>query len=464
MRFEYGIAAGDVTMTSAVIWTKVAPDSVVEWELGTADGGRRGGSARSDSGGFVHVVLDDLKPGAVWRYRFRFDGIWSRQGCFRTVPATGPVRFAVVSCAKFNSGFFNAYSAVAERDDLDFVLHLGDYIYEAGQIPRGKQTPGIDIGRPFEPIHDCVTADDYDRRYAQYRRDPDLQLLHERHGLIFTLDDHEIADNAWSGGAEEHFEEDGPWEIRLRNALTAWQNWQPTTRRVTDGDALWQSCPLGNVGHLFMCDSRLSRTDPFAVDGPEKSILGRGQAGSLLAAARETTAPWFVIGMPSKFMSLDAARRDELNDLVLRTLKLSGKDGEAFHDRWDSYACEREWLLRELRKVPTSSLLLCGDVHFAAYSEESYGDRVIAECVTSSVTSPNFDDKMGWAHGSISQDYEASMVSSVPDLKWCDLDRHGFLIVELTADAFSCEWWGVATVRERRAEADLLHRVELSSP
>ena len=94
------------------------------------------------------------------------------------------VRFVVISCAKYNSGFFNAYRAVAEMDDIDFVLHLGDYIYEAAQVPTGKQTPGADIGRPMEPLGDCMTRSDYDTRYALYRRDADLLHLHARHAVI----------------------------------------------------------------------------------------------------------------------------------------------------------------------------------------------------------------------------------------------------------------------------------------
>ena len=103
----------------------------------------------------------------------------------------------MVSCAKFNAGFFNAYARIAARDDLDFLLHLGDYIYEASNTPPASQTPGADIGRPFDPLHECVTLDDYRTRYTQYRRDPDVQRLHPSHPVIPTLDDHEFADGAW---------------------------------------------------------------------------------------------------------------------------------------------------------------------------------------------------------------------------------------------------------------------------
>ncbi|GED98952.1 alkaline phosphatase D family protein [Gordonia crocea] len=454
MAFEFGVAAGDLSASSVVLWTRVGPDEPIDWVVESSDGSRRG-STHADADGFVHVALGALDPGMPHRYRFHTEaGGPSPWGRFRTLPSNGGIRFAVASCAKFNSGYFNAYAAIAERSDLDFVLHLGDFIYEAGQIPRGRQTPGIDIGREFEPRHDCVTFDDYSTRYAQYRRDPALRALSEAHGLLFTLDDHEIADNAWSGGAEEHLPEDGPWANRLHGALAAWERWQPTTRRPTGGGPLWQQVRLGDVATLFLCETRLNRTDPNAPDGPGKSALGPTQRAELLAAA-EAGDDWFVLGMPSKLLSLQAARGHSDTDLVLTTLKLSASDGSPFRDRWDSYAGEQSTIVDALGKGPRRTVALCGDVHFAAFSEHGS----LAECVTSSVTSPNFDDKMGWSGTTKSRPYEEKLVGLVPEMAWCDLDRHGFLVVDITAEKFTCEWWGVASVVEPTSSATLLHTV-----
>lgn len=465
MTFRFGVAAGDVTSSSVVLWTRVSAGREVEWELEPEGApAPTAGVASADSAGFVHVPLDGLEPGQCWRYRFVCNGVRSRWGRFRTLPKSGPVRFAVVSCAKFNSGYFNAYSAISERDDLDFVLHLGDYIYEAGQTPRGRQTPGIDIGRPFDPLHDCVALDDYHRRYAQYRLDEDLQALHAAHAVVFTLDDHEIADNAWSGGAEEHFPDDGPWEVRLRDALRAWEAWQPTNRRPSRGESLWQVVTLGDVGELFLCDSRLGRTDPLAPDGPKKSMLGVRQAQDLVSTLSASRVPWFVLGMPSKFLTLEVDQVDEKTDTVRRTLKLVDSDGAPYHDRWDSFGHERDRLLGHLQEAHGTPVVLCGDVHFAAFSRTGSGEREVFECVTTSVTSANFDDKMGWAPGGKSKPYEEAFVRSVPELEWCDLDRHGYLIVDISQDSFTSEWWGVDTVRQRSRGTDLLHRVDLAAP
>src|SRR6187399_3204867 len=161
--FPFGVASGDVSHGDVVLWTKLAtPGGSVTWHLEPADvGDGKSGDAASDPvTGAVHVGVAGLQAGVPYRYWFEIAGERSPEGRFKTIPTDRPVRFAVVSCAKYNSGFFNAYRAVAEMDDLDFVLHLGDYIYEAAQIPTGKQTPGADIGRPMDPLGDCMTRDD----------------------------------------------------------------------------------------------------------------------------------------------------------------------------------------------------------------------------------------------------------------------------------------------------------------
>jgi phosphodiesterase/alkaline phosphatase D-like protein len=165
----------------------------------------------------VHVDVGGLRPATAYRYGFEAGEERSLVGGTRTLPSSGAerLRFGQVSCAKYNAGYFNAFARLAERDDLDFVLHLGDYIYEASNTPPASQTPGADIGRPFDPLHECMSLDDYRRRYAQYRSDPDVQAMHAAHPLIATLDDHELADGAGRDGGSEHDEErSGPWRDR----------------------------------------------------------------------------------------------------------------------------------------------------------------------------------------------------------------------------------------------------------
>jgi alkaline phosphatase D len=122
--------------------------------------------AQADADYTVNVDVTGLAPASRYFYQFEALGQTSPVGRTKTLPTNGVghLRFAQVSCAKFNAGFFNAYSRIAARDDLDFLLHLGDYIYEASNKPPASQTPGADIGRPFEPLHECKTLEDYRRR------------------------------------------------------------------------------------------------------------------------------------------------------------------------------------------------------------------------------------------------------------------------------------------------------------
>ena len=168
MPFTHGVASGDPTDSQVVIWTRASGPAELRWEIAEApdfqsvvNSGSIESTAASDF--CVSVDVDGLKPGRHYWYRFQGpDGEWSPIGRTKTLPVGDArhIRFAVVSCAKFNAGFFNGYARIAERDDLDFVLHLGDYIYEASERPPAGQTPGADIGRPFEPLNECVTLDD----------------------------------------------------------------------------------------------------------------------------------------------------------------------------------------------------------------------------------------------------------------------------------------------------------------
>ena len=136
-----------------------------------------------------------------------------------------------MTCAKVNSGYFNAYARAAGRDDLDFVLHMGDYNFEADDTTLLGQAQGAGIGRAFDPVSACVTYEDYTSRYAEYRNDPDVQTPHRSHAMWATLDGHELADNAYREGAEAHDDvRDRDWRLRRHGALRAWHAWMPTTR------------------------------------------------------------------------------------------------------------------------------------------------------------------------------------------------------------------------------------------
>ena len=220
--FAHGVASGDPRPRSVVIWTRVTPTRAAQpgsgrgprvevvWEVATdrrfRQVVRRGrvstGPGRDHT---VKVDVTRLQPGTAYYYRFTWAGTHSRVGRTATAPATSAdpqrLRVGVVSCSNWRAGYFAAYRHLAARDDLDAVLHLGDYFYESGAAD--------DDVRRHEPAHETVSLADYRRRHAQHKRDPDLADLHARVPFVTTWDDHEVTNDSWKDGAENHDAERG---------------------------------------------------------------------------------------------------------------------------------------------------------------------------------------------------------------------------------------------------------------
>jgi alkaline phosphatase D len=465
--FPYGVASGDVSHEAVVLWTRAAPGAALSWRVEPVDGGDAlTGDATADAKtGAVHVGVNGLSAGKQYRYVFTAGDARSDEGLFKTIPTDRPVKYAVVSCAKHNSGFFNAYRAIAHMDDIDFVLHLGDYIYEAAEVPTGKQTAGLDIGRPMDPLNDCMTAEDYNKRYALYRRDADLRLLHQRHAMMATIDDHELSDNAWLGGAQEHDDaKDGPWADRSHAAMTVWSDWMPTLRRPQDGDAIWQEIDLGEAGRILLCETRLNRNNPDDPKTDDKSALGLKQRKwALDLMAKPPAQGWTFLAVPSMLSDLDAAIGDEEALFALHKLKMAEADNpESFHDLWDSFDVEQDALMDAVARDPRA-VALSGDVHFSAEHVADFREGQFVEWTVTSITSPNLDDKMGWPRGTQSRDYEAAFLRNLPDLSWVDLDSHGFLIIDASTQRLSCQWWFVDTVAELSDDFVMGHEAVLAA-
>ena len=478
--FLYGVASGDPLADRVMLWTHVTAASAVpvggvsvgevsvEWMIARDERLRdvvASGTAEAvpDADGTVHVDATGLDPGTTYHFGFRALGESSPIGRTRTLPDPAEhLRVAMVSCAKFNAGFFNAYSRIAQRADLDFLLHLGDYIYEASNTPPKSQTPGADIGRPFDPLHECVSLSDYRTRYRQYRLDPDVQQLHAAHPVIATLDDHELADGAWRDGAAEHRPEYGPWAQRRANALRAREEWLPV-RRVdpADPERVWRRVPIGGLADLFLIDTRSRRDEPVsepAMSDPARTALGAEQREWLFAELAASRAQWRLLANPSVMgQTWNPVVPDDVRN-GLRKVKLIADDmqGPDF-DQWDGYPAERDALFDHVIDHEMNNLVvLSGDVHVSVALELhrhpfDHTDRPLAiEFVTPSLTSQNLDDKMGWArHAADSRTIEQRAVEFLPHWEWVDLDSHGYVVVDVTPERLIAEWWHLDTVRER---------------
>ena len=479
--FQHGVASGDPLQDSVVIWTRITtPEASAEVRYTVAHDPElrnvtAAGAARTDASCDYTVSVDvkGLDPGSTYYYGFEALGERSPVARTKTLPPddVSHLRFAIVSCVKFNAGFFNAYARIAEREDLDFLLHLGDYIYEAANKPPASQTPGADIGRHFEPLHECVTLADYRTRYAQYRRDSHVQRVHHVHPFIATVDDHEFADGAWRSGSVEHkAKRDGPWESRRAAAFQARSEWLPIRPPdPSDPERVFRTIRLGNLADLFLIDTRTRRDE--LVDGPPmydptRSQLGREQRDWLLGDLAASKATWRLLANSSVMGQTWDERLPESAKQSLIALKMIAKGGAGPDpDQWDGYPAERELIFDCFRHHPGGNIVvLSGDIHASLAIElksdprDPHEEPFAVEVVTTSVTSQNVDEKLGWQPRTACVAIERAIVAAVPHIRWCELESHGYVIIDLCPKEVRAEWWHVDTVlepaeRESRAAA-----------
>jgi alkaline phosphatase D len=449
--FTHGVASFDPTADSAILWVRVDPDTgprQVRWAVAPATdiAPSAGGEAEvpADGDGCVAVTVTGLLPATDYRYWFEVDGQRSPVGRTRTLPAGGtdPFRVAVVCCADYSQGYFGVYRAVAEAD-VDLVLHVGDYIYES---------PGRGKTRATEPDKTVVTVDDYRRRFAQTRSDADLRALHMRHPVVAIWDDHDIADNAWRHGAKAHDEaEHGPWEDRLAAAAQAWNEYLPFRHR-DPGDplTLWRSFTVGDLAELVILDTRIAGRDEHAdhdgspaLDDPARSILGDAQRDWAHERVRDTTRPWCLVvsAVVVNPMQLPVGPGEVLDDATPSGYAVV--DGKAIcTDEWDGYPAERDRLAAAIAERGRGTVLLSGDVHSAWAFEGptgADGEPVAVEFVAPCITSTPMARQLpkGWRRLAV------GLADRLPAARWFELERHGFVILDVQADQVRADWFSI---------------------
>ena len=472
--FVHGVASGDPLSDRVMLWTRITGGTdgpvPVTWRISRdpeLDDVLKSGEteATAERDWCVHVDVDGLEPETHYYYGFSALGADSPTARTRTLPQhSDHLRLAMVSCAKFNAGFFNAYARIAARHDLNFLLHLGDYIYEASNTPPKTQTPGADIGRPFEPLTECVTLDDYRTRYSQYHRDPDVQLLHLSHPIIATLDDHEFADGAWREGATEHKPEYGTWEERKARAFQAREEWLPIRRPdPTRPDRVWRKVSFGDLADMFLIDTRTQRDEPVGepkMSDPNRTALGSEQRQWLLDSIDASTARWRLLANPSVMGRTWSPDLDDEVKPGLIKVKLLADDGNGpDYDQWDGYPAEREFVLDHIADNGIDNLVvLSGDVHVSLVLDLHHNgeEPVAAEFVTPSLTSQNLDDKMKWERHSAEMERIVTHAEEfLKDWRWADLDSHGYVVIDVTPERVSAEYWHLDSVLESTPKEEL---------
>ena len=487
--FQHGVASGDPTPHRVVLWTRVTPTAAstpgsgkgprvkVEWEVAKDRRFRkvvRRGTFTTgpDRDHTVKVDVGKLASATWYFYRFRYRGTVSRVGRTRTAPGKlslpGHLRFGVVSCANLQAGWFTAYRGLAKRDDLHAVLHLGDYLYEYGPGQYGYGFNDVNI-RKHDPAHEMVSLSDYRRRHAQYKRDADLQDLHAKYPFIVTWDDHEVTNDQWRAGAENHNDGEGSYKRRRARAHRAYDEWMPArldgTAALGDGDRLYRRLRFGRLAEISMLDLRSYRDKqvetaaptpvPAAeaeVSDPDRTITGRQQMLWLKRSLSRKRVQWKIIGNPVMIAPVTFAQvPQEIVGPINDVTGLIPMDGLPYNvDQWDGYTDDRREVLSYIRNHQIrDALFVTGDIHSGWACELPYdpatypevGDSAGVEFVCSSVTSNNLKDITNSPPRTSSLAVEATIQANNRHIKYLNFDDHGFSVLDITAKRAQMDWF-----------------------
>jgi len=511
MSFTHGVASGDPLNDKVIIWTRAVPDDeqanpslALSYEVATdvdftqiTNSGEATINAGTDF--ILKVDAQNLEPETTYYYRFTSNGKTSAIGKTKTLPLASAdvdkVKFAVFSCANYPIGYFNAYSEAAKMNDLDAVVHLGDYIYEYkdgeyGSRPQDKPVRGFAADNDVE----IVNLEDYRKRYALYRSDVGLQTLHANSPFIVVPDDHEVTNDTYKDGAENHNNENGEGDFNERklNALKAYFEWLPIRPATEDDEeTLYRSFTWGNLVDLMMLDTRLigrdkqlpGLTDPQWYPGgnfdaaafgtalldDSRTMLGADQLAWLQGKLQASASTWQVLGqqvlMGRMTLPVDVIIQvpDAVPDLVtIKTRILQGDitvtDEERARlntvvpynlDAWDGYQHERDVIFNTAQTADSNLVVLAGDTHNAWANDlrSNVGDNIGVEFATASVSSPGLEDFL--ALDAISaQQFEGALSFLIDDLKYANFYDRGLMLMTFTATEVQADWLYVNTIKD----------------
>lgn len=504
--FTHGVASGDPLTDGVILWTRfVGGDGRIAWEVSEDESfeniAARGAAQAGAASDFcVKIDVRGLTPGRPYFYRFLSGSGPSLVGRTITAP-TGAQALSVglVSCANYGFGYFHAYGHLAARDDVDLVLHTGDYIYEYGddEYPR---TELMIPGRAFDPDHEIVSLDDYYRRYQQYHTDPNLLALRAAKPIAAVWDDHEITNDATATGAQNHQRSEGTYADRVAAASKAYFDWMPIRRPDPDAVRLYRALDWGGLASIILIDTRyIGRTRQLdyrralglrllsdgagtqaaaeefrrtQLSDPARTLLGVEQEAWLadtLASSKQRGQTWQIvaqqiamgeqlIGAGASAM-VPASAHGNTRRYVTIGERL-GRMGMPWNlDAWDGYPAARDRFLRACAAHAANAVVLGGDSHNTWVNNLAAPDdstRIAAlEFAGASVTSPGLEQALpAGAPGA----REAMMQSANPHLAWCDVSNRGYGVLKFTRGSCEAEWVAFANVREAEPSAPTITR------
>ncbi len=438
--FYHGVASGDPLHDRVILWTRVTPDSgqggniPVAWKIAEDTTFQN----IIDSGTFitnpsvdytVKVDASGLQPGKWYYYVFKALNQFSVIGRTKTLPDgdADSIRFATVSGSNYNAGYFNAYHTLANRNDIDAIFHLGDYIYEYANDEYGNNP-----NRNLEPLTEVLNLSDYRLRYSHYKLDEDLKFAHQQYPWIVIWDDHETANNSYKDGAENHQPGEGNWHDRMESGIKAYLNWMPIREQDTNNpEKIYRKFNIGDLAEIFFLETRYIARDnqSIDIDDTSKTMLGKIQRSWLLNSLDSSNTIWKLIAQQVMFAPLEVPLYGPVNK-----------------DQWDGYRHERNIIQQHIHDNDNNVVILTGDIHTSwgndlplnksSYNSSNGAGSVGVEFVTPSITSESFPFSVG-----------TNIIKAAnPWIKYVDITKKGYNIVDINKFRVQSDWYFVNTI------------------
>lgn len=522
--FQHGVASGDPLADSLIIWTRVSPERSdvsleVTWQIAESSDFKvilhtAQVSTNSSADFTVKVDVKSLKANQTYYYRFICNGVTSPAGRAKTLPVgnVSQVKLAVCSCSNYPAGYFHVYAEMAKHNDLDAFLHLGDYIYEYGMGEYATED-AAKLGRELKTDNnkEILSLADYRKRYALYRTDTELQALHKNTAMIAVWDDHELSNDAWLNGAENHDPKtEGDFNTRKLHALQAYFEWMPIRPAApNDRLSIYRQFNFGSLVNLMMLDTRIiarskqldyadyTNTATGVFDGAKfsqdllstnRTLLGTAQLNWLKNALATSTATWNVLGQQILMSKMlipavllpQLAERDlaKITETVTQLLTIKGRIAQGDPtvteqekallttvvpynlDAWDGYAYEREVLYATALTLGKKLVVLAGDTHNAWYSTlhnqaqpNLPQQQVGAEFAVSSVSSPGMEEYLNLTAPQVPS-VEGIFTSLIEELQYANLNQRGYLLMTFNATQVAADWRFVSTIKNTSYQID----------
>ncbi|HDY93421.1 MAG TPA: alkaline phosphatase [Pseudoalteromonas sp.] len=500
IEFKHGVASGDPLSHALIIWTRATTaqsnfEVTVAWELASDSQFKniiRSGQEQTDKSRDFTIKIDvqDLTPNTEYFYRFVGLNTQSPIGRAKTLPINNieQIKMAVVSCSNYPAGYFNVYTDAAKQKDLDVVLHLGDYIYEYPM--GGYATENAEkIGRQLAADNsgEIITLSDYRKRYAIYRTDQGLQALHAAAPFIAIWDDHEVTNDTYKSGAENHTPDEGDFFKRRAAAIQAYYEWLPIRPPMGEqSPQIYRTFDFGNLISLHMLDTRVIARDKqlaysdyknletkqmdvarFASDlnNPKRQLLGNTQLNWLTSAITKSNAKWQILGqqvlmtkmwlpteifsqsdrtkIPQVLKELVAIKKAVLANKAVTPAQLARVNTLMPYnlDAWDGYPSEREALYKSVTALNKKLVVVAGDTHNAWHGtlKNAKGESVGVEFATPGVTSPGMEHYLALNTAQAKQIAD-SLSLLINDLNYCDLSHRGYMLLTITKEQITTDW------------------------